>query len=224
MAITDAGQICESTALTTITRMTLSGNVPAGGLVALGMGGRVVSGYLDIVAIMDSQGNEWDWHGVSSGYRAAWVAWSRTGVPLQSGIDWIEVRWSKAPEVAWISGHAFNGAAGSPTERDVAQGSPTTTAAETVALAGSDDLVLSTVAYAYSVVNSTPLNSMTEQDTFDGGNVLLELLSRNVTSGPGSFAAGLSFSASRYWTVAVVSFPFEALPAGRSTIGMFGAV
>lgn len=213
MAITDAGQICESTALTITTRMTLSGSVKAGALMALGLGGRVSSGSLDITAITDSQGNTWDWYGQSSGYRAAFVAWASTGSALTSGTDWIEVKWSRTPEVAWISGHNFEGAGGTPTDTDLAQGSPTTQAAETVSVTGSDFLVLATVTYAYSSTTTTALNSMTEQDTYDGGNCLVEFLSRNHTSGS-TFTAGTGFAASRYWTIAVASFPYQAMPAG----------
>lgn len=216
MAITDAGQICESSALTTTTRMTLSGSVKAGALMALGLGGRVASGSLDITAITDSQGNTWDWYGQSSGYRAAFVGWAKAGSAMQSAVDWIEVKWSRTPEVAWISGHNYEGASGTPTEEDLAQGSPTTQAAESVALAGSDDLVLATVTYAYSTTTTTALNSMTEEDTYDGGNCLVEFLRRNVTSGPGSFTAGTGFASSRYWTIAVVSFPYQAMPAAGS--------
>lgn len=225
MAITDAGQICESTALTTTTRMTLSGASKAGALMAMGLGGRVSSGLLDIVGITDSQGNAWDWFGQESGYRAAFVAWAKASAAMVSATDWIEVQWSRTPQAAWMSGHSFEGAGGTPTDTGLAQGSPTTAAAKTISVAGSDFLVLATVAYAYSTTTTTPLNSMTEQDTFLGGTapneVALEFLSRNHTSGS-TFQTGTSFAASRYWTIAAVSFPFEAMPAGRGAFGLLG--
>lgn len=219
MAITDAGQICESSAVTTTNRMTLSGSAKAGALMALGLGGRVASGYLDITAITDSRGNTWDWHGIASGYRAAFVAWAKTGSAMASGTDWIEVRWSKTPEVAWITGHNYEGASGTPTETDQAQGTPSTSATDLMTVAGSDDLILATVAYAYSVTTTTPVGSMTEEDTFDGGNVCLEFLRRNVTAGPGGYTVGTSFASSRYWTTAMVSLPYEAMPAAASGRG-----
>lgn len=220
MAITDAGQICESSAVTTTNRMTLSGNVKSGALMVLYLGGRVASGYMGIPSITDSRGNDWDWsldgtwYGISSGYRYASIAWAKAGSAMQSGTDWIEVTWNKTPQEAWISGHSYEGAAGTPTEVDAAQGSPTTQASDVVVLAGSDDLVVATVAYAYSTTTTTPLNSMTEEDTYAGSRIFIEGLRRNVTTGPGNFTAGTSFAASRYWTCVVASFPFEAMPAG----------
>lgn len=215
MAITDAGQICESDAVTTTNRITLSASAKAGGLMALGLGGRVASGYLDIVAITDSAGNPWDWYGQTSGYRAAWVAWAKAATPMQT-TDWIEVKWSQKPQVAWISGHCFEGASGTPTAERTTQGTPSSVASRSIPVAGSDFLVLATVAYASATTTTTPLNSMVEQDTYDGGNVFLEFLSRNHTSGS-TFTAGTTLGASRNWTIAVVSFPFEAMPvSGKS--------
>ena len=217
MAITDAGQICESEAITTTNRITLSADVSAGHLMALGLGGRVSTGYLDIVGITDSKGGEWDWNGQSSGYRAAWVASQRAAVPMQSGTDWIEVQWSKAPQVAFVTGHKFAGARGLATARSSTQGTPSSVASRSIPVATADFLVLATVAYASTSTTTTPLNSMTEQDTFDGGNIFIEFLSRN-SSGSSSFVAGTTLGASRNWTIAVASFPFEAMPAsGRGT-------
>ena len=225
MAITDAGQMCESSAITTTTRMTLSStSCPAGGLMVLHLGGRVSSGTLDLVSVTDSKGGTWNYQKGASGYRAAFLAWRRSLTPLVAGTDWVEVRWSKAPQVAWISGHVHLNAGATKIDGGWSQGSPGSTASKTISVSGSDFLVLATVTYAYDLATTTPLNSMTEQDTFAGTNVFVEALSRNHTSGS-TFQAGTSFSASRYWSVIAVSLPFEAIPAGaRSSIGLFGAV
>ena len=226
MAITDGGQICESTALTTTNRITLAGNVAAGGLMALGLGGRVASGFLDLVSVSDSKGNSWSHQKGSSGYRAAFVSWSRAVVPLQSGVDWIEVKWSKTPQVAWITGHVFLNASATKTSGGWTQGSPSSTASRTVTAAGTDDLLLAMVTYAYDVATTTAIGSAVEQDVFTGSNIFMEFLSRNYTGGPGSVSIGTAFSAARYWSCVAISVPFQAIPApvtGRS-MGLFGAV
>ena len=225
MAITDAGQICESSATTATTRMTLSGSVKAGALMVLYLGGRVTSGYLDVATITDSKGHDWDWsgdgewYGFSSGYRFASLAWAKAGSPMVSGTDWIEVRRSKTADVAWISGHNYEGAGGTPTEVDATQITPGSSISDAVVLAGSDDLVVATVTYAYSSTTTTPMNSMVEEDTYDGGNILIDALRRNVTTGPGSFTAGTTFGAARYATIVIASFPFSAMPAAASGRG-----
>ncbi len=228
MAITDAGQICESTALTRTTRMTLSGNVKAGALMTLGIGSSRSNYPQSVSAITDSQGGVWDWKTVGSTTKMASTAWCRTGVPLQSGVDWIEVVMAATPNAdQWITGHNFEGASGTPTDEGTNASLPgSSTASKSVAVTGSDFLVLATVMYTGTSVTTTPLNSMTEQDVHDGGDWHGEFLSRNHTSGS-TFTAGTTFSSSRSWNIAVVSFPFQALPAaasGRSAIGLFGAV
>lgn len=222
MAITDAGQICESLSTSRVNRITLSAGAKAGSLLAVGAGGKRAASNLSVSSITDSEGNAWDWEGVSSTFRPGVVAWTRTAVPVVAG-DWIEVTWNATPDMAWVTGHAFEGASGVPTDRGWATGNATSPAAKTVNVAGSDFLVLSFIHMGYDFgVATTPLNSMTEQDTHNAGSTnsdpQMEFLSRNHTSGS-TFQAGSSLSpTSIYWSCVAVSFPFQAMPTSRASM------
>lgn len=218
MAINYASQICESNALTATTRMTLSANAKAGALLTLGISALrpESSGQVDIVSITDSMGNPWSYKYFQSSWRFSAICWAQTSVVMQSGVDWIEVKLDGTQDETWFTGHTFEGAG--PTKIDMKSTSGTgTTASRSVTVSGSDFLVLTHVTFAYDTTTTSPLNSMTERDSYTGSRIQGEFMSRNHTTGS-SFTGGTTLGASRYWSATSVSFPYLAMPASAKSV------
>ena len=214
MAITDAGKLFESENTNIAVSLALGQAVKAGSLIAIYLGGQRSGANLDVSSIADTKGNVWDWKTLASSYRMAGIAWCRTGVAMSTA-DRITVRWNGTPSYCWKSAHAFEGAAGTPTEEESRSGTATT-ASVTLNVTGSDWLTLASVIFPYDYgVAGTPLNSSISQD--DNANTTAapwcEGLSRNGTSGS-THTIGLgSLVASLPYAMVGVSFPAEALTA-----------
>lgn len=214
MAITDAGKLFESTNTNIAVSLSLGQAVKAGSLLVMALGGQRSGANLDVSSISDTKGNTWDWKTFASSYRMAGVAWCRTPVAMSTS-DKITLRWNGTPSYCWKSCHAFEGAAGTPTEEESRSGQ-STTASVTLDVTGSDWLTVASVIFPYDYgVSSTPLNSSTSQD--NNGNTTsapwCECVSRNGTSGS-THTIGLgSLASSLVYAIVGVSFPYEALAA-----------
>lgn len=223
MAITDAGKLFESESVTDPKAHTLGAACKAGSLIAIALAGTRSGANLDLTGIIDSQGNTWDWRTYPSTNGFCGVAWCRIPVPMTT-TDTITINWNGTPVKAWVSAHNFEGAAGVPTHEATATGDGATWGV-TLTVTGSDWLTFASMnlPYEFDVV-STPINSSISQDTRDsggaGGNApWCEAFSRNGTTGTthtiGSSGASVPFR------IVGVSFPFEALPIGRSSQPFF---
>ena len=222
MAITDAGKLFESQSTARVATHTLGQAVKAGSLIVIGLGGVRNGSILNLASISDTRGNAWQWEMFSSSYRAAGIAWCRTQAPMTTG-DRITVTWNGTPSYAWKSGHAFEGASANPTDRDTRNGSSSSPSVS-LGVSGSDWLTVACMCLPYEyAVSATPLNSSTSQD--DNGATSsapwIELFSRNGTSGS-THTIGGSIGISVPYAIAGVSFPFEAMPAGKAVGALIG--
>jgi len=214
MAITDAGKLFESEATSRAISLALGQTVKAGSLLLMALGGQRSGADLDVASITDTKGNAWDWKTLPSSYRMAGVAWCRTPVAMTTS-DRVTVTWNGTPSYCWKSCHAFEGAAGTPTDEETRSGYATS-ASVTLNVTGSDWLTFASLTFPYDYgVSSTPLNSSTSQD--DNGNTTAapwcECVSRNGTTGS-THTIGLgSLATSLTYAMVGVSFPYEALTA-----------
>ncbi len=226
MAITDNGQLFESTSTSDPRTHTLTTSVPAGALIVLYLGGTRSGTSLDLVGVTDSKGNVWQQKTRPSTSAFCAIAWTRTGAAMASG-DTITVNWNGTPAKAWVSVHAFLGASSTPTEMDTNSGF-SSTASSTLTVAGSDWLTVASVNAPYEYgVTMTPINSSISQDDNGAASSApwCEAFSRNGTTGT-THSIGGSFVVGVQWAIAGVSFPSEAIspPAGvgRVSGGVLG--
>lgn len=218
MAITDVGKLYETTSTANPRQNTLGQTLKAGTLICLALGGTRSGSNLDVSAITDSKGNAWDWETWPCSYCFTGVAWTRIAEAMGTS-DWIKVQWNGTPSKAWISAHAFEGASGTPTDRDVQIGTSSTVAV-TLSVAGSDWLTFASCNLPYDYgVTMTPINSSVSQDDNAAASAApwCECFSRNGTSGS-THQIGATTVISLAYKIAGVSFPFEAMPAPASRV------
>jgi hypothetical protein len=222
MAITHVGKLFENSSTAQSQQINLGQTVKAGTLICIALCGRRGSP-LDVAAITDSKGNSWSWIFRSSVDRGMGVAWCRTPSAMTTS-DWIRVQWNGTPSHAWKSAHAFEGAGGTPTGTALAVSSTnTTTAVANVPVTGSDWLTFASVIlpYEFGISRQAGANSSTLRDDNAAASSApwCECASRNGTTGS-SHSPGVVYAVPIYWGCAAVSFPFEAMPAGRSSFVM----
>jgi hypothetical protein len=211
MAISYGGQLFESTSTVTTNTLTLGSAIPAGTLIAVAFGGKRSGSNLGVVTgPTDSKGQTWARKVYGSTFRCIGLAWCRTSSSMSTS-DWVRIKWNGTPSTCWITGHYFTNASGTATDSATAASSgPSATASATVNVPGTEYLVLTAVNLAYDYgVTTTPLNSMTERDTYTTSPQQREFLSRN-TSGGSTFQGGTSLSPAVYWSAVSVSFAAEA--------------
>ena len=217
MAITDAGKLFESTVTTDPKTHTLGAACKAGSLICIALGGSRSGSNLDISSITDSKGNTWSWKPYPSTNGFCGVAWCRIAVPMTTS-DTITVNWNGTPTKAWVSAHNFENASGTPTHELSAIGE-SATCSVTLNVTGSDWLTFAACNLPYEYgVTMTPINSSISQDDNAASSAApwCEAFSRNGTTGS-THQIGATIPVSVPWRIVGVSFPYEALPAGRQT-------
>jgi hypothetical protein len=222
MAIPYGAQVFESTSTASLQLASLTTTVPAGSLIVVAMGGKRSGSMLDVVGLTDSRGQSWSQKTYPSTVRCMALAWCRTSSTMTTS-DWVRWRWNGTPSTCWITGHYFTNASGTAYDSATNGSSgPTATASATVDVPGTEYLVLTAINLTYDYgVTTTPLNSMTERDTYTTSPQQREFLSRN-TSGGATFEGGTSLSPAAYWSAVSVSFTAEgaaAPPAGATVLG-----
>jgi hypothetical protein len=210
MAISYGGQLFESTSTVQMNAKALGSTIPAGALIAVIVGGKRSGTALNVNAVTDSHGHTWSKVIYPSTYRCIGIAYTRVTSTMDTS-DWVRVWWNGTPSTCWITGHYFTNASGTATDSATAASSgPSATASATVDVPGTEYLVLTAVNLAYDFgVTTTPLNSMTERDTYTTSPQQREFLSRN-TSGGSTFQGGTALSPSVYWSAVSVSFAAES--------------
>lgn len=218
MAIPDAGKQFEVEYVTTDPKtMSFTSAIKAGSLVVVFMGGKRSGAAQSVTNVTDSKGNTYQVIQNPSTTQFAAIAWTRTDQPLGTS-DTITVNLAGAPSYAWLSCHVFEGASKTPTDTEVATGFDDVIS-RPLSVTGSDWLTLAVIMLPNDFgVTATPLNSSVSQDdnARASSSPWIECFSRNGTTGS-THTIGASIAVDVTYTICAVSFPFQALPAGRGS-------
>jgi hypothetical protein len=191
--------------------------IKAGALIVVYMGGKRSAAALSVSNITDSKGNTYQVRQISSTTQFAAIAWTRTTQPMGTS-DWIRFDMSGGPSYAWASCHVFEGADDTATDIDSATGFGDSIS-RTMTVAGSDWLTVAVLMFPNDYgMTLTPLNSSISQD--DNANASsspwIEAYSRNGTTGA-THTIGATAIDDVTYSIVAVSFPSQALPAGRGS-------
>lgn len=215
MAINYLNKLFESTANSDPNTVTFGAAVPANSLVIVALIGRRTTYTLPaLISVTDSQGNTYENHGVRSADKGTFLAYCRTPVSLSTS-DTLTVDWNGTLSDSWISGHAFDNAAGDEYHYTGTGGPPASGFAQqvTVNVTGSDWL---TFGCFYLPNNSsatiTPVNSSLSRDTTT--NAFGECFSRNGTTGT-THTIGGTTTTGVTWLGIAASFLYDPSGSGN---------